>query len=298
MCRSWILRRVVWTAEYIYIARTGEDAIIDSIPFAEAEKISATQTSYNEVNPDQSQNMDVMLDLKASPAEQKTRIGMASSRRIYDERDVSDVISKTSSMNIQQPVRKAKSMSGSSLVSRRFSSITRQEPISENSSTKDNKAVLRISTVAEGFNSGTPLAFVNSLSCRNRKPLLYRKDILFQDTFHGSLSRNGIGFHQTCQACKEDCRSQVPLRAKPGARGFDLQLRSFPVHGGCPHLRGAPSQSPSRPISTRLSSCSRASHHTLPSVAPAELRRQRRASPAERATRPGGRQLHPGRTFP
>ena len=42
MSRTWILRRVVWTAKHIFISKLGDEFVIDSIPLAEAEKISAS----------------------------------------------------------------------------------------------------------------------------------------------------------------------------------------------------------------------------------------------------------------
>ena len=42
MSRTWILRRVVWTAKHIFISKLRDEFVIDSIPLAEAEKISAS----------------------------------------------------------------------------------------------------------------------------------------------------------------------------------------------------------------------------------------------------------------
>lgn len=50
--RSWIMRRVVWTADCIYLAREDEDAVIDSIPLAETEKITASDQVEKSTNKD------------------------------------------------------------------------------------------------------------------------------------------------------------------------------------------------------------------------------------------------------
>ena len=44
MSRSWLIRRVIWTTEYIYIARKDEENIIDSIPLAEAAQIFVSES--------------------------------------------------------------------------------------------------------------------------------------------------------------------------------------------------------------------------------------------------------------
>lgn len=44
MCRTWLIRRIVWTLDFIYIARKGEDSVIDSIPLAEADQIYVSES--------------------------------------------------------------------------------------------------------------------------------------------------------------------------------------------------------------------------------------------------------------
>jgi hypothetical protein len=146
--RTWILRRVVWTTSYVFIAKLNEEIVIDSIPFAEAEKVTTSSIVGH------SGSMRTMQSKPAEHAANPERDSKqdTSRRKIHPENSKS-----VRSWNISskfQPERKeitservSSSMNGSS-----FNASTTGLVTGDNKET--SKAILQINTIQDGFNSG------------------------------------------------------------------------------------------------------------------------------------------------
>jgi hypothetical protein len=117
--RSWITRRVVWTIDYIFITRVGEEVVIDSIPLFEVENV----TCNDEL--DESEQKAVV---KGRGLDKDRDGSLSISRKIYPD-DASE----------------SKNKKGKYPKDGKFDDI---KPIR-------GKIVLQITTIPEGFNSGS-----------------------------------------------------------------------------------------------------------------------------------------------
>jgi hypothetical protein len=133
ICRSWIKRRVVWTIDYIFIARVGEEVVIDFIPLSEADTITCSE----ELNKRHESEEKVGVKGKGFEKEQ----GANNSRRIFPE-DAIDVTNK-----------KTKYSKLKHIASRTGSGFLQDSRIDDTKPTK-GKNVLKITTTPDGFNSG------------------------------------------------------------------------------------------------------------------------------------------------
>jgi hypothetical protein len=142
--RTWILRRVVWTANYVFIAKLNEEIVIDSIPFAEAEKVTNSSIVGH------SESMRTMQSKPAENAANPERESKqdTSRRKIHPENSKS--VRSWSISSKFQPERKeinseslSSSMNGSS-----FNASTTGD------NKESSKAILQINTIQDGFNSG------------------------------------------------------------------------------------------------------------------------------------------------
>jgi hypothetical protein len=143
-CRSWILRRIVWTVDYIYIARTGEEAVIDSIPFAEVEKI--TNSESLDCNNIQAAHRLIF--------DTDRRNGMAS--KVHPDSSV-DMRAWKIRSSFQKYSQKVFDRTSTGI----FGSFTEEK--------EESKVMLQINTVPDGFNSGCsvridPFILINLLS--------------------------------------------------------------------------------------------------------------------------------------
>ncbi len=122
----------MWTTEHIFISKVGEEAVIDSIPLFEAEKITCNEE----------------LDTRHASEQKAVGKGFdkdrssSMSRKIYPE--VGSEL-KTSSVNLKSM--RSLSRTGS------MSMLMRENKIEEAKPAR-GKIVLQITTTPEGFNSG------------------------------------------------------------------------------------------------------------------------------------------------
>ncbi len=125
VCRSWITRRIVWTIDYIFISKVGEDAVIDSIPLSEAANITCNE----------------QLD----------------SRHASDDKTVGKGFDKDrNSRKICPEVETEHKNKKSNLISHRSRTISgsKLDGKIDDSKLSRGKIVLQITTAPEGFNSG------------------------------------------------------------------------------------------------------------------------------------------------
>jgi hypothetical protein len=133
MCRSWIRRRVVWTIDYIFISRVGEEDVIDFIAFSEADTITCNE----ELNTTHESKEKAMVE---GGLEKDQTASM--SRRIVPE-DTAYFSNK----NINNSkVRRSILRSGSVR--------SMQDLRADDTKQTKGKIVLKITTAPEGFNSG------------------------------------------------------------------------------------------------------------------------------------------------
>jgi hypothetical protein len=137
--RSWILRRIVWTVDYIYITRTGEDIVIDSIPFAEAEKITNSEST------DQTKKVEaghgVLFD--------KDRNGV--DNKVYPT--YPDNVTDLNTWGIGGTI--LKSATSKKALTRMATGVIG----GLKAKTDEIKATLQINTIPDGFNSGCDFEF-------------------------------------------------------------------------------------------------------------------------------------------
>ena len=122
----------MWTADYIYISRSGEDIVIDSIPFAEAEKITNSEST------------DRTKRVEAGHGVIFDRNGATT--KVYPD-SVSDLNSWAIGGAIVKntPSKKALARMATGIIG------------GPKAKTEEIKATLQINTTSDGFNSGCPL---------------------------------------------------------------------------------------------------------------------------------------------
>ena len=130
---AWIVRRVIWTSDCIYIARMGEENIIDSIPLAEADLITVSkeddQYAKNKDlgSPIRGNQSATILDSTTS----QTELGEVASTRANTQQAITASFKRINTSKIfNHPSEQHKSEEGQAMT------------------------VLQISTISEGFNSG------------------------------------------------------------------------------------------------------------------------------------------------
>jgi hypothetical protein len=126
------MRRVVWTVDYIYIARTGEETVIDSIPFAEAEKITNSEIlAHNNIQAGHGLTFD------------KDRNGMPS--KIHPESPAD-----MNAWKIRATFKKSSQNGNGNVFNRSGTSFFG----SFKAEKEESHAMLQINTIPDGFNSG------------------------------------------------------------------------------------------------------------------------------------------------
>ena len=134
---TWIKRRVVWTVDFVHIARKGDDNIIDSIPLAEAESIQIAENDGSEnlhyiQKSDQNQSL---MDLDTP----------SHLRRGSSEQDHTSAIKSG-----------LKRLQSSKLFHGSFQAHT-------DLGGESNRDILQISTISDGFNSGSFIILLDQI---------------------------------------------------------------------------------------------------------------------------------------
>ena len=158
----------MWTADCIYIAREGENSIIDSIPLAEAEQITASDQV------EKSTNKDMTVRTTSTPDKEKS----FASRRVYPDLAPEDK-NGSDQTRFKMPTFQNKQRSDSSNRNNSKNGNTAE-------TSKDDKAVLQINTIHDGFNSGI-IFFVVSLQTYFSPNHGGRTNLLFQNLFQRFL---------------------------------------------------------------------------------------------------------------
>ncbi len=126
---------MVWTIDYIYISRTAEDTVIDSIPFSDADKVRVLEKLESIPSENVSRNSSE-FDGKESAFEK--RWGDESSRRVHPDSSTK-LKKKATPLSRVASIREKKEILDSDM---------------DEAKTLDDELVLQITTIHEGFNSG------------------------------------------------------------------------------------------------------------------------------------------------
>ena len=129
--RSWLDRRIVWSADFIYIARLEDDDIIDAISLADA--------------------LDISTSENLSAAAQLIPNATRGPRRTAENRTAEQNVT---SIRRVCPEENAAVFQESETVSEESASAKAMGPDKGASKPRDKAAVLEIKTLPDGYNSG------------------------------------------------------------------------------------------------------------------------------------------------